>query len=524
MLTNGLWSSKILSRICLPRRTFSLSVVVTLAFFNSACRSAPADRPPGYLVAGIESNPLQLDPRHSTDANSVRIGNLIYSSLLRFDEHLRLRAELAASWRRLDERNYEFTVRQGVRFHNGQPLTAADVKYTFESMLDPAARSPKRGLLKHLAAVEQTGTHRLLFQLNAPHAPFVEQFTLGIVPAGSPSNDKPPSGSGPFMLEAVDSGEKVTLKANGDYWEGKPALAGVVFKIVPDAMVRVLEFKKHSIDFMQNDIEPDMLPWLRRNTSADIGIHEGTTFQYIGINLAHPILKQRKVRQALALAIDRDAVIRHLLKGTGDAASGILAPINWAFDDSVAHWPHDPEKAKRLLDEAGYTDPDGDGPRPRFRLSFKTTNIDLRRRIAEALKEQLQRVGIELEIRSYEWGTFFSDIKNGNFHLYSLAWVGVIDPDIQYQIFHSASMPPNGDNRGRYNNPEVDRLLEQGRVSFDETERKRIYSQLQKLLAEDLPCVPLWWWRNVVVKNRSISGFVPYPDGDLISFKQVSLR
>ena len=433
---------KFLSRIRLPRRTFSFSVVITLALFNSACRSAPADRAPGYLVAGIESNPLQLDPRHSTDANSVRIGNLIYSSLLRFDEHLRLRAELAASWRRLDERNYEFTVRQGVRFHNGQPLTAADVKYTFESMLDPATRSPKRGLLKHLAAVEQTGTHSLRFQLSAPHAPFVEQFTLGIVPAGSPSNDKPPPGSGPFMLEAVDSGEKVTLKANGDYWESKPALAGVVFKIVPDAMVRALEFKKHSIDFMQNDIEPDMLPWLRQNTSADIGVHQGTTFQYIGINLTHPILKQRKVRQAIALAIDRDAIIRHLLKGTGDAASGILAPINWAFDENVAQWPHDPEKAKRLLDEAGYTDPDGAGPRPRFRLSFKTTNIDLRRRIAEALKEQLQRVGIELEIRSYEWGTFFSDIKNGNFHLYSLAWVGIIDPDIQYQIFHSASMPP----------------------------------------------------------------------------------
>jgi peptide/nickel transport system substrate-binding protein len=501
-----------------------LILIVTPVLFSTACRNAPADRPPGYLVAGIESQPLQLDPRHATDANSVRVGNLIYSSLLRSDERLRLRPELAASWSRLDQRSFEFDLRRGVRFHDGRPLTAADVKYTFESILNPATRSPKRGLLKHLTSVEQTGAHQLRFKLDAPHAPFVEQFTLGIVPAGSPSNEKPPPGSGPFMLETIDAGEKVTLKANANYFDGKPPLAGVVFKNVPDAMVRVLEFKKGTIDFMQNDIEPDMLPWLKNNTHADIGVHQGTTFQYIGINLTHPILKHRKVRQALAFAIDRDAIIRHLLKGTGDAASGILAPANWAFDDTVRLWPHDPEKAKRLLDEAGYGDPDGNGPLPRFRLSFKTTNIDLRRRIAEALKEQLQSVGIELEIRSYEWGTFFSDIKQGNFHLYSLAWVGILDPDIQYQIFHSASVPPNGDNRGHYSNAEIDRLLERGRMTFDEGERKPIYSQIQKYLAEDLPYVPLWWWRNVVVKQPSVKDFVPYPDGDLISFKQVTLH
>ena len=149
------------------------------------------------------------------------------------------------------------------------------------------------------------------------------------------------------------------------------------------------------------------------------------------------------------------------------SANGLLAPLNWAYDETVPRWPYDPVRAKRLLDEAGFSDPDGNGPLPRFRLSFKTTNIDLRRRIAEALKEQLQEVGIELEIRSYEWGTFFSDIKKGNFHLYSLAWVGIMDPDIFYQIFHSQSVPPAGDNRGRYHNAELDRLLEQGRATTD---------------------------------------------------------
>jgi len=176
-----------------------------------------------------------------------------------------------------------------------------------------------------------------------------------------------------------------------------------------------------------------------------------------------------------------------------------------------------------LLDEAGYPDPDGDGPLARFRLSFKTTNIDLRRRLAEAFKEQLMRVGIEIELRSYEWGTFLSDVKRGNFHLYSLAWVGIEDPDVYYQIFHSTAVPPDGDNRGRYNNPELDRLLERGRATLDRTERQRIYREVQRLLAEDLPYIPLWWWKNVIVRKPGLRGFVPYPDGDLISLKKARL-
>jgi len=522
-------SQKFLWRSGLPGRSHSFlaQVLIVPILLFAGCRSSSTDRPPGYLVVGIESYPLQVDPRYATDANSVRVGNLIYNSLLRADDRSQLRRELAEDWRMLDDRTYLFDIRKGIKFHNGQLLTAADVKFTYESILDPNNRSPKRGLLRSLQSLEQTGTFQLRFRLTAPHAPFVEQFTLGIVPANSAiaaTSTQPPLGSGPFMLQAVESGEKVTLKANSDYWEGKSSLPGLVFKNVPDAIVRVLEFKKGSIDFMQNDLEPDVLPWLRRSTGADIDAHQGTTFQYIGINLTHPILKHAKVRQALAHAIDRDRMIRHLLKDTATAANSLLSPLNWAYAASAQRWSYDPARAKQLLDEAGFNDPDGDGPLPRFRLSFKTTNIDLRRRIAEALKEQLQQVGIELEIRSYEWGTFFSDVKRGNFHLYSLAWVGVMDPDIFFQIFHSASAPPNGDNRGRYSNPQIDRLLEQGRMTTDIATRKLIYRRVQEILAEDLPYVPLWWWKNVIVKKASIQSFTPYPDGDLISLKEASFR
>ena len=512
-----------MKRYALHQLFFILSLVLILA----GCRfSSSSDPPAGYLTVGIESNPLQLDPRYSTDANSVRIGGLIYNSLLRADENSRLQPELAENWKKIDSRTYLFELRRGVRFHNGAPLTAADVRSTYESILRPESRSPKRALLKPLQAIDELGTYRLRFRLKTPHAPFPEQFTIGIVPASSDGNGRsrpsPPPGSGPFMLESLQSGETVTLKANPTYWEGKPPLAGLVFKVVPDAMVRVLEFKKGSIAFMQNDLEPDVLPWIKHNTNADIEARQGTTFQYIGINLTHPVLRHKKVRQALAYAIDRKSIIRHLIKGLGTPATGLLSPLNWAYEGAVRQWPYDPQQAKRLLDDAGFPDPDRDGPRPRFKLSFKSTNLDLRRRIAEALKEQLQRVGVELEIRTYEWGTFFSDIKKGNFHLYSLAWVGVQDPDIYYQIFHSASVPPNGDNRGHYRNSQVDQLLEEGRTVVEINERKRTYADVQRILAEDLPYIPLWWWKNVVVKTPLLEGFVPYPDGDFISLKKVS--
>jgi peptide/nickel transport system substrate-binding protein len=480
------------------------------------------------LIIGIESNPLQLDPRYSTDANSARIGRLIYNSLLRFNENSQLQPELAESWQRIDAQTYIFNLRKNVTFHNGAPLTAVDVKFTYESMMQTKNRSPKRALLNPLQAIDELGPYRLRFRLMAPHAPFPEHFTIGIVPASSggdgASSAIPPAGSGPFMLESLRPGEMVTLKANPPYWEGKPSVAGLVFKVVPDALVRVLEFKKGSIGFMQNDLEPDVLPWIKQNTNADTEVRQGTTFQYIGINLTHPILMHKQVRQALALAIDREGIIHHLIKDLGTPATGLLSPLNWAYEGTVKQWPHDPEKAKRLLDEAGFPDPDGDGPRARFKLSFKTTNLDLRRRVAEALKEQLQHVGVELEIRTYEWGTFFGDIKKGNFHLYSLAWVGIQDPDIYYQIFHSGSVPPNGDNRGHYSNPQVDRLLEKGQTAMDIAERKRIYGDVQRILAKDLPYIPLWWWKNLIVKTPSLKGFVPYPDGDLNALKKASFR
>jgi peptide/nickel transport system substrate-binding protein len=499
------------------------AALLSSALLLSCQKSGHSPNTPRTLVVALESSPTYLDPRYATDAYSERVSKLIFNGLVRPDENSRLQPDLAESWQAIDERTYVFRLRRGVRFHNGAPLTAVDVKFTYDSVLDPATRSPKRGSLKFLESVDQLGPYEVRFRLAAPFAPFLQELSLGIVPYGAAPATHIPAGSGPFSLAEFSPGERAVLKANPAYRDGAPAVSTLVFKVIPDAIVRVLEFKKGSVDFIQNYFEPDMLPWLAKNTPATILSEQGTIFQYIGMNLEHPILARREVRRALGHAIDREAIVRHILKGLAVPATGLLSPRHWAYEAEVAQYSYDPEAAKRLLDQAGFPDPDGDGPLPRFKLSYKTTNVDLRKRIAETLKDQLARAGIELEVRGYEWGTFYGDIKKGNFHLYSLDWVGVLDPDIYHQLFHSESVPPNGNNRGRYRNPALDDLLEQGRRAGTIEERRRIYGRVQQVLADDLPYVPLWWWKNTVVMKPSVRGFVPYPDGDLFSLRNVTL-
>ena len=500
----------------------SKAFCLLLAIVSSqSCRPAPeTSRPPGYLVAAIEADPAQFDPRYATDANAVRISKLLFSSLTRTDENSRIALDLAERYEMKDPQTYWFRLRRGVYFHNGHAVSSGDVKYTYESVLDPKNQSPRRASLQKLKSVEAKGSDEVIFRLDSPYAPFLEHASLGIVPAGTPRLAGTLIGSGPFSLEGFYPGDKVLLRANPLYWEGRPQVPGIEVKIIPDAMTRILEFKKGNVDLLQNDLEPDMLPWIQKKTRASVLVTPGTTFQYIGINLEHPVLRRIEVRQALALAIDHERMINHLLKGLAVPATGLLSPAHWAYEPSVKRWRYDPETAKRLLDQAGYTDPDGAGPLPRFKVSYKTTTLDLRRRMAEVLKEQLAQVGIELEVRTFEWGTFYADVKKGNFHLYSLAWVGIADPDVYFNLFHSTSAPPNGDNRDRYRNGEIDSLLEKARATLNLPERASLYGKVQQILALELPVIPLWWQKNVVVMQPHVRGFVPYPDGDLESLRR----
>jgi peptide/nickel transport system substrate-binding protein len=489
--------------------------VAALLALGMLAACAGGDAPAPFLTVGLESAATDLDPRFATDAASARIGDLVFRSLTRLDEHHRHVPDLASAWQLEDARTLSFELRRDARFADGTTLTAADVRATYQSILDPATGSPKRGDLGFLAAVDDPDEHTVRFHLRGPFAPFLESTTLGILPrAAIARGGRVLVGSGPYRIAEVRSNGDVRL-VDG---LGQRAIPEIVFRVIPDDTVRTLELEKGTVDFVENAIEPDNVRWLEGRPRLCVERTPGTTFQYLGINFADPRLRDVRVRRAIALAIDREDLVHHLLGGDARPATGLLAPEHWAYDGDVHVYPHDPAAAKRLLDEAGFPDPDGDGPQVRFRLSYKTSSLDSRRRVGEALQSMLAAVGIGLDVRSFEWATFYDDVRRGNFQLYSLAWIGVNDPDFFYGLLHSTMRPPLGNNRGGYSNPEMDRLTEAGRDTLDPRARRGVYAAVQRLTAEDLPFIPLWWTDNVVVRNARLCGFVPRPDGSLASF------
>lgn len=501
------------------RQVLLLSLILAFA----ACTSAPP-LPPGYIAVGLEDGPITLDPRFATDATAGQLSDLLFDGLTRLDDQSRRLPQLAASWETPDAQTYVFHLQDGVRFATGQPVTATDVKATYDSLLNPRTQSSKRLALDPIERIEVLDRLTVRFRLRQPFAPFLEETGLGILSAEqiASSPTKPlaePAGSGPFQLIEFILDEKVVVGRNASYPFGSPKLAGVVFKVVPDAVTRLLELKRGTLDLVQNGIEPDSLDWLREQPNIAVVTRPGTTFQYLGINLRDPKLADLRVRQAIAHAIDRDAIVETILKGLATSATGLLAPTHWAYSAHVPTYAYNPKRAKQLLDRAGYPDPDGDGPTPRFQLSYKTTVVELRRRIAEVLQQQLAEIGIALEIRNYEWATFYNDIKQGNFQLYSLAWVGIEDPDIYYVTCHSSQTPPEGNNRGYFHDESVDQMTEAARRTADADERRRLYAEVQRRVAQLLPVIPLWWPTNVAAFNRRLQGFEVRPNASYISLK-----
>jgi len=483
--------------------------------------------PPGRnIVVGIESNPTHLDPRLSQDAVSSQIQRFIFNRLITHDAEGRIALELAEAWEP-SALTHRFRLRRGVRFHDGSLLTSADVKYTFDSIRDPALASPRAAGLSDLDRVEAPSPHEVVFHLKSPSAAFAESLMVGILPRSAGREGRSiaehPVGTGPFRFARFEPDERVELEAFPNYFGGRPAFDRIVFRILPEETIRVLELESGGLHLIQNAFSPDLLPRLSANPRLEILRRAGTNFTYIGFNMTDPILSRPKVRRAIAHAIDREPIIRHILKGLAQEAESLLPREHWAHAPDLAPTRHDPELAMRLLDEAGFPDPDGAGPRARFSLVFKTSQNELRRRIATVFADQLGRVGIHVRVRAHEWGTFFGDIRSGNFQLYSLTWVGISDPDIYRFIFHSKFTPPEGLNRGRYSNRRLDALLEEAQRTPEPGRRALLYHEAQRILNADLPYVNLWHSVNVAALDRRLSGFQVYPNEDLISLAQARL-
>ena len=490
-----------------------------LAALVAGCSSDPNASEPGAINFLIESMPTNLDPRIGTDAVSQHLDGLIFSSLVAHDSRMNIIPDLAERWELPDPVTYVFHLRPGVKFHDGRPLTSADVKYTFDSILSGSLKTAKRGSFRMVTSVDAPDDATIVFHLREPYASFLWDLVrpaVGIVPQGSGTEiSKQPIGTGPFQFVRMTVDEEIVLARAPAYFGDpkiKQGVERVRFRVVPDAIVRALELRKGSADAEINSLTPDMAATLAKEPEIRTEDQPGTSVAYIALNFDDPILGRREVRQALGYATDRASIIRYLLRGMARPAASLLPPDHWAYEPDVKRYDYDPAQAEQLLDAAGF--PRGaDGIR--FHLALKTSTDESARLIAAVLADQWKRVGVALEQKSLEFATFYSDISHGSFQLYTQRWVGGNnDPDIFEFVFSSHKFPPDGANRGHYRNPQLDALLDQARVEPDREKRRAILFQVQKIVATDLPYLNLWYVDSVCVYRDRLTMGTLSPAGD----------
>jgi peptide/nickel transport system substrate-binding protein len=494
---------------------------------SSCTHSTPTE--PGVVNFLIETMPTNLDPRIGIDGASERIDSLIFSSLVELDDQRNPRGDLAERWENTDPLTYVFHLRPGVKFHDGRVLSSADVKYTFESILNRSVISPKRGTLSLVKSIDTPDPATVTFHLSEPYAGFLWTIcrpAMGIVPAGSGNSvSSDPIGTGPFRFVSALQDDNVVLERNPSYFGAAPTISQIRFRVVPEAIVRALELRKGTADLEMTSLTPDMIPVLRAQRGIEVAEQPGTNYDYIVFNFNDDVLAKREVRQALAMATDRAAIVQYLLRGEARLADGPLPPNNWAYDPDIEHFAYDPLHAEQLLDAAGFRRrPEMAGMR--MQLTMKTTTQESTRLLATAIQEQWRKVGVDLELKPMEDATLFSDLSRGSFQVSTLRWIGGNnDPDLFFDyVFNSDKMPPAGANRGHYHNERLDALLNQARGEMDMEKRRKLFGEIQSIIAEDVPYVSLWYRDNVSVHRERISNVRLSPSGDYDFLRNIEAR
>lgn len=473
-------------------------MVASLLLLDACSR----DTAPVQIRSAVSQLPQTLDPRYATDAASARVNRLLYRSLVDFDANSHPASSLA-SWRVLSPRLFRFTLgQQGRTFHDGRYLTAEDVAATYQSVLE-LADSPHAAEFSNISKIEVRDENTLDFFLKDADSNFPSRLILGILPAEliARAHDfsREPVGSGPFKF--ISWQRSLNLERQSDRKR-------FVFEEIRDPTVRVLKLVRGETDILQGDLPPELVTYLKKQPGLQVQESQGSNFAYIGLNMQDPALQKPLVRQALAHAIDRASIIRHTLVGGSRPAETILPPEHWAGNSELVPYQYDPALARELLQRAGVSLP--------LKLVYKTSTDAQRVRLATMMQAQMREAGIELEIRSLDWGTFFDDIKRGNFQLYGLMWVGIKTPEIYHLAFHSSSIPPKGANRGHYSDEKTDELI----MVSD-------WAKVAARVHEQLPYIPLWYEGQFAATRQHILGYQLHPDGSwdgLVDVKRSKLK
>ena len=485
-----------------------IASILFFQFFINSCTKPDRDT----IAIGLNTAPITLDPRYATDAISYRITRLLYKSLVDFDEQFHAIPELAV-WEKISPTHYRFTLVDKLReFHDGSLLTSTDVKATYESVLNPDEVSPHKGSIAMIESIHAVDPNTIDFKLSYPDSLFPGRLVIGILPEEliykKHNFAREPVGNGAMKILNFKNDTHLKLRRLHDN-------KVIEFITLKDPIVRVLKLLKGEIDLIQGNLPPEVIAWLDQKESIHIEKKRGNTFTYLGFNMEDPITGNILIRDAIAHAVDRESIIKYVMRSSARLAGSLLPPEHWAGHPDLIGFEYNPEKARMLLNQAGYND---SSP---LRLIYKVSNDPFRLRLATIIQDQLASIGIEVEIRSYDWGTFYGDIKEGRFQMYSLSWVGLKIPDIFHYIFHSEAIPPHGANRGRFVDSNVDSILElaESEVSLD---RQAVYyTELQEYLLKALPYIPLWYEDNILISKFNVKNYTLSADGNFDSLEYV---
>lgn len=491
-------------------------VLLLWLFWETGCSPRP-ELPGDLLVVGQSAEPRSLDPHVATATTDFRIAANIYEGLVRFAEgSLEIAPALAERWEiSPDGRTYTFYLRRGVTFHDGTLLDAEAVRFNFGRLLEEdhpwysTGPFPLSFFFEKIQAIETPDSHTVVFRLSESFAPFLANLAYPTGFMVSPAAvrkygrefGRHPVGTGPFVFECWESNRAVRLTRNPQYWDGTARLAKVIFRPIADGNARMTELLTGGCDVVV-DVPPDVVTYFRKRPGFRILEATGPHLWFLILNTKEGPFADRRVRLAANLAIDRAAMVRDLLQGTATLATGpVPSAFVWATEASQEPFPHDPEEALRLVREAGY-----EGATVTLYASEGGSGMLAPREMAAAIQADLAAIGLQVKIETFEWSTYLDRVNSGlegQADMAQMAWM-VNDPDtLPYLALRSEAMPANGGfNSGYYNNPEMDRLIREGRAAVNPLERARIYRQLQRLAREDVPWVYVASWRqNAAVRD-----------------------
>jgi len=526
-------------RDCTPAQAavalFAAALLAASLPLTVRCASAESQPSTGdAIVYASIGDASRLLPLLASDSASSAITGLVYNGLLKYNERLEIVGELAESWDvSPDGLVFTFVLHPNVRWHDGAPLTAEDVRFTYEKLVDPNVRTPYSSSYEMVEAVEVVDARTVRIRYREPFVPALESWMMGVIPKHVLQQEdlnttrllRAPIGSGPYRFTRWKTGELIELSVNEDYFEHRPFIDRYIYRVIPDQATLFLEVLTGGVDW--TGLTP--LQFRRQTDSAYVNEHyrkfqyPSFGFTYLGYNLEDARFSDARVRRAFDLAIDKQAIIEGVLLGLGSVATGPFPKESWAYDPSIEPTGRHVEQARRLLAEAGWKDRDGDGVLDRDGQRFAFTLLtnqgnEVRRQVAELVQRQLKELGVEVTIRIIEWSTFVHEfIDKRRFEAVLLGWSLGIDPDL-YDIFHSSKTEEGEYNFVSYANPEVDRLLIEGRRTFDPTERQRIYRQVHRHLHEDQPYTFLFVPDATPILHRRFRNVEPTPIGISYNF------